>query len=71
MALYSFRDHFFHMINEDEDRYYPRRRRGELAARIVSAAGEENDRMIPIVELLAMINTELNASLVEIKQLRQ
>jgi len=71
MALYSYRDHFFDMINQDEDRYYPRRCCGELAAMIASAAGEENDRMIPIVELLAMINTELNASLVEIKQLRQ
>ena len=22
-ALYSYRNHFFHMINQDEDRYYP------------------------------------------------
>jgi len=40
-ALYSYHGHFFHMINQDEDRYYPRRRRGELAARIALAAGEE------------------------------
>lgn len=66
-ALYSYRDHFFHMISHNEDRYYPHRRRGQLAARIASTVGEENDRMIPTVELLAVTNTELNASLVEIK----
>jgi len=70
-VLYSYHDHFFHMINKDEDRYYPRRHRGELVARIASTAREENDRMIPTMELLAMTNTKLNASLVEIKQLRQ
>jgi hypothetical protein len=48
-AFYAYYDHFFHLISQDERRYYPRRCRGELAARIASIAGEQSNRMNPIV----------------------
>jgi hypothetical protein len=70
-ASYAYCDHFFHLISQDERRYYPRRCRGELAARIASTAGEQSNRMNPTVQLLAVTNTKLNASLVEIKQLHR
>ena len=66
-AFYAYRDHFFHHISQDERRYYPHRCRGELAARIANTVGEQSNRMNPTVQLLAITNTELNASLVEVR----
>ena len=69
-AFYAYHDHFFHHISQDERCYYPRHHRGELAARNASAVGKPSNQMNPTVQLLAITNTELNASLVEMRQLR-
>ena len=68
-AFYAYYDHFFHRISQDERCYYPHRRRGELAARNASTVGKPSNRMNPTAQLLAITNTELNASLVETRQL--
>ena len=70
-AFYAYRDHFFEDINQDARRYYPRRLRGELAMTIVSTTDEQNPRMHRTVKLMAVTNTELNISLVELKQVRK
>ena len=64
-AFYAYYDHFFHRISQDERCYYPHRRRGELAARNASTVGKPSNRMNPTAQLLAITNTELNASLVD------
>ena len=38
-AFFAYRDYFWATISEDEDRHYPRRRRGEIAARIAPVMG--------------------------------
>ena len=70
-AFYAYRDHFFEDISQDACRYYPRRRRGELAMTIASTTDEENPRMHRTVKLMAATNTKLNNSLVELKQVRK
>ena len=70
-ALYANRDHFSDVIGEDKYRYYPCRHRGELASRIASTKGEPSERMAPTMKLVAALNTELNAALMEVRQLRQ
>jgi hypothetical protein len=70
-AFYAYRDHFFEEISQDERRYYPRRRRGELAMTIASTTDEQDPRVHRTVKLVAVTNTELNSSLVELKQVRK
>ena len=70
-AFCAYRDHFFEEISQDERRYYPRRRRGELAMTIASTTEEQDPRMHRTVKLVAVTNTELNNSLVELKQVRK
>jgi hypothetical protein len=48
-VFFAYRDHFFHLISQDQNRYYPHRRRGELAARIASTVGGQSNRMAPTV----------------------
>jgi hypothetical protein len=69
-AFYAYHDPFFHCISQDEHCYYPRHHRGELATRIASTVREQSNRMNPTVQLLAITNTKLDASLVEMRQLR-
>jgi hypothetical protein len=66
-ALYAYRDHFFEHISQDARRYYPRRRRGELAMTLASTADEQNPRMHRTVKLVEVTHIELNRSLVELK----
>jgi len=70
-AFYAYRDHFFEEISQDERRYNPRRRRGELAMTIASTTDEQDPRVHMTVKLVAVTNTELNSSLVELKQVRK
>ena len=67
-VFYAYRDHFFKDISQDARRYYPRRRRGELAMTIASTTNEQNPRMHRTVKLMAVTHTELNSLLVELKQ---
>jgi hypothetical protein len=66
-AFYTYRDHFFEDTSQDARRYYPHRRRGELAMTIASTTDEKNPRMHRIVKLMAVTHTDLNSSLVELK----
>ena len=70
-AFYTYQDHFFKGISQDARCYYPRRRRGDLAMTIASTTDKQNPRMHRTVKLMAVTNTELNSSLMELKQVRQ
>jgi len=58
-------------INQEARRYYPRRHHGELAMTIASTIDEQNPRMHRTFKLMAVTNTKLNSSLVELKQARK
>ena len=64
-AFYAYRDHFFEDISQDT------RRHGELAMTIASTTDQQNPYMHRTVKLKAVTNTELNSSLMELKQVRK
>jgi hypothetical protein len=65
-ALFAYQN-YFDSNSEDEDRHYPLKCQGEIAARIAPVTGVDNARMATTVELLAILNTELSASLLELR----
>lgn len=58
---------FFHIISEDEDRHYPHRCWGQVDSQITPVIEAQQGRMISMMELLAITNSELNAALLELK----
>lgn len=68
LAYFAYRDYFWATINEDEDRYYPRRRRGQIAVRMTPIMGVDNQMMAATNEVVANLHTELNAALLELQQ---
>lgn len=67
-VYFAYRDYFWATISEDEDRHYPHQHRGEIAARTAPIMGADNQRMAIMAKLLAILNTELNAALLELRQ---
>lgn len=68
-AFFAYRSHFFHLIQHDALRYFPRRVHGEIGARVATTAGED-PWLRSTVQLMAVLNTELNFALLEMRQMR-
>lgn len=70
-AYYYYRHAFFAEIQDDPERWHPRRRSGETACTIASLAGVEDPQLASTVALVATLNTELDAVSEENFKLRQ
>lgn len=70
-AYYFYRHKYFHEIQDEPERWYPRRRSGETVCTIASLTGIRNPHLVATVALVATLNTELDAVSEENYKLRE